>query len=139
RAGPLARIFAHNRDDVLSLAALVGWFGAALSDAPALRAEEWAGLGRLWEPIDADRGLACYRTALDAGLDGDAAHWVRLRLAWREKRAARWASAGALWGAARQPDLFDPPPWGELAEFHEHRAREFSAPRARLTHPPPPA
>src|SRR5439155_533444 len=30
RAAPLARVFAHNRDDVLSLAALVGWFGAAL-------------------------------------------------------------------------------------------------------------
>src|SRR5207245_11750591 len=49
RAAPLARVFAHNRDDVLSLAALVGWFGVALGAAPALRAEEWAGLGRLWE------------------------------------------------------------------------------------------
>src|SRR5437870_2247980 len=57
RAAPLARVFAHNRDDVLSLAALVGWFGAALGAAPALRAEEWAGLGRLWEPVDLERGL----------------------------------------------------------------------------------
>src|SRR5207244_151239 len=39
-AGPLARVFAHNRDAVLSLAALVGWFGVALGEAPALRAEE---------------------------------------------------------------------------------------------------
>ena len=133
RAGPLARIFAHNRDDVLSLAALVGWFGAALSDAPALRAEEWAGLGRLWEPIDAHRGLACYRTALDSGLDGDAAHWVRLRLAWWEKRASRWDSACELWDAARQRDLFDPRPWEELAKFHEHRARDFLAARTVVT------
>jgi hypothetical protein len=130
RAAPVARIFAHNRDDVLSLAALVGWFGAALGDAPALRAEEWAGLGRLWEPVDLERGLECYRAALEAGLDGEAAHGVRLRLAWWEKRAARWETACALWDAARQRDLFDPRPWEELAKFHEHRARDFATARA---------
>jgi tetratricopeptide (TPR) repeat protein len=133
RASPMARIFAHNRDDVLSLAALIGWFGAALGEAPNLRAEEWAGLGRLWEPVDLDRGLDCYRAALDAGLDGDAAHWVRLRLAWWEKRAARWDTACALWEEARQRELFDPRPWEELAKFHEHRARDFSAARAIVT------
>jgi uncharacterized protein YprB with RNaseH-like and TPR domain len=133
RAAPLARIFAHNRDDVLSLAALVGWFGAALSEAPALRAEEWAGLGRLWEPVDVERGLGCYRAALEAGLGGDAAHRVRLRLAWWEKRAARWETACELWDAARQCDLFDPRPWEELAKFHEHRARDFTAARAVVT------
>jgi uncharacterized protein YprB with RNaseH-like and TPR domain len=130
RASPLVPVFAHNRDDVLSLAALVGWFGAALGEAPALRAEEWAGLGRLWEPVDADRGLECYRAALDAGLDGEAAHRVRLRLAWWEKRAARWDTACALWESARQRELFDPRPWEELAKFHEHRARDFAAARA---------
>jgi len=130
RAAPLVPVFAHNRDDVLSLAALVGWFGAALGEAPALRAEEWAGLGRLWEPVDADRGLECYRAALDAGLDGEAAHRVRLRLAWWEKRAARWDTACALWESARQRELFDPRPWEELAKFHEHRARDFAAARA---------
>ena len=130
RAAPMARIFAHNRDDVLSLAALVGWFGAALGEAPTLRAEEWAGLGRLWEPVDLERGLGCYRAALAAGLRDDAAHWVQLRLAWWEKRAARWATACALWEAARQRELFDPRPWEELAKFHEHRARDFAAARA---------
>jgi uncharacterized protein len=133
RAAPLTRIFEHNRDDVLSLAALVGWFGAALSEAPALRAEEWAGLGRLWEPVDLERALGCYRAALDAGLSGEAAHWVRLRLAWWEKRAARWQTACELWDAARQRELFDPRPWEELAKFHEHRARDFAAARAVIT------
>src|SRR5213078_4788033 len=69
------------------LAALVGWFGVALGEAPALRAEEWAGLGRLWEPVVVDRGLGCYRVALEA----------------------------------------------ELAQFHEHRARDFAAARAVVT------
>jgi len=130
RAAPLTRIFEHNRDDVLSLAALVGWFGAALREAPALRAEEWAGLGRLWEPVDLERALGCYRAALDAGLSGEAAHSVTLRLAWWEKRAARWQTACELWDAARQRELFDPRPWEELAKFHEHRARDFAAARA---------
>src|SRR5207249_3897660 len=133
RAAPLARVFAHNRDDVLSLAALVGWFGAALGAAPALRAEEWAGLGRLWEPVDLERGLGCYRSALEAGLAGEPAHWVRLRLAWWEKRAARWETACALWDVARQRELFDPRPWEELAKFQEHRARDFAAARVVVT------
>jgi len=133
RAGPLARVFAHNRDDVLSLAALLGWFGAALGEAPALRAEEWAGLGRLWEPVNLERALGCYRVALEAGLAGEAAHRVRLRLAWWDKRAARWETACALWDAARQREGFDPRPWEELAKFHEHRARDFAAARAVVT------
>ena len=130
RAAPLARVFDHNRHDVLSLVALLGWFGRALARHDHLGAEDLAGLGRLWEPVDLERGLGCYRVALDAGLRGDAAHWVRLRLAWWEKRAARWATACALWDAARQRDLFDPRPWEELAKFHEHRARDFAAARA---------
>ena len=130
RAGPLARVFAHNRDDVLSLAALLGWFGAALGEAPALRAEEWAGLGRLWEPLDLGRALGCYRVALAAGLAGATAHRVRLRLAWWEKRAARWETACALWESARAHSIFDPRPWEELAKFYEHRARDFAAARA---------
>jgi uncharacterized protein YprB with RNaseH-like and TPR domain len=143
RAAPLAAVFDHNRDDVLSLAALLGWFGAALGETtiecggpemaptpPWLRAEEWAGLGRLWEPVDLERALACYRTALDAGLAGEAAHRVRLRLAWWEKRAARWEAACALWETARTQSAFDPRPWEELAKFHEHRARDLTAARA---------
>jgi hypothetical protein len=98
-----------------------------------LRAEEWAGLGRLWEPVDVDRGVACYRAALDAGLEGEAAHWVRLRLALWEKRAARWETACELWDAARQCELFDPRPWEELAKFHEHRARDLATARAVVT------
>lgn len=127
RAPPLARVFAHNRDDVLSLAALLGWFGQALGETPSMSAGEWAGLGRLWEPVDVERALACYRTALDRGIDGEHAHVVRLRLAWWEKRAARWDSACELWETAARHGAFDPRPWEELAKFHEHRRRDFAA------------
>jgi uncharacterized protein len=127
RASPLTRVFTHNRDDVLSLAALLSWFGQALGDAPSLSSGEWAGLGRLWEDVDLDRALVCYRTALERGLDGEHGHVVRLRLAWWEKRAARWEEACALWETAARRAAFDPRPWEELAKFHEHRRRDLMA------------
>lgn len=127
RASPLARVFAHNRDDILSLAALLGWFAGALGQAPSISAAEWAGLGRLWEPVDVERALVCYRTALDGGLAGEHAHFVRLRLAWWEKRASRWDAACELWETAARHGAFDPRPWEELAKFHEHRRRDFAA------------
>jgi hypothetical protein len=130
RAAPLRRVFEHNRADVLTLVALVGWFGRALADGAAVRPEEMAGLGRLWEPVDLERGLACYRTALAGDLPEPVARWARLRLAWWEKRAARWESACTLWEAARAHEVFDPRPWEELAKYHEHRARDLAAARA---------
>jgi uncharacterized protein len=130
RATPLRRIFEHNRADVLTLVALVGWFGRALAEGANVQPEELAGLGRLWEPVDLERALTCYRAALDRGLPEPIARWARLRLAWWEKRAARWDAACTLWEAARAHEVFDPRPWEELAKYHEHRARDLSAARA---------
>jgi uncharacterized protein YprB with RNaseH-like and TPR domain len=133
RAAPLRRVFEHNRSDVLSLVALVSWFGRALAGESPVRPEELAGLGRLWEPVDLERGLACYRAALEAGLPESVARWARLRLAWWEKRAARWEAARTLWEAARGHQVFDPRPWEELAKYHEHRARDLATAREVVT------
>jgi uncharacterized protein len=130
RAAPLRRVFEHNRADVLTLVALLGWFGRALAAGAGLRSEELAGLGRLWEPVDLEKSLACYRAALADGLPEPVARWTRLRLAWWEKRAARWEAACTLWEAARAREVFDPRPWEELAKYHEHRARDLAAARA---------
>jgi uncharacterized protein YprB with RNaseH-like and TPR domain len=130
----LAAVFSHNRHDVLSLVALLGWFARVLAgDECGLRPEEQAGLGRLWERADLDRSRGCYEAALAAGLAGDAARWVRLRLALWEKRCARWEAACALWEAAARECAFDPRPWEELAKFHEHRRRDAQAARAIVT------
>jgi uncharacterized protein YprB with RNaseH-like and TPR domain len=126
--GRLRAVFAHNRDDVLSLVALLGWFVGALADDPTpLGPEELAGVGRLWERGDPERSAAYYRAALAAGLAGPFAHQVRLRLAWWAKRQARWEVACALWEAAIRAEPFDPRPWEELAKFHEHRLRDVAA------------
>jgi len=130
RAAPLGRVLAHNRDDILTLVGLLGWFGGALSARAEMTAAELGGLGRLWEPVDVERALACYRAALAAGLTGVPAQAVRLRLARWEKRLARWEAARSLWEAAVRHATFDPRPWEELAKFHEHRCRDFVTARA---------
>jgi len=130
RAAPLVRVFAHNRDDILSLVALVGWFGVALTDHGHLDAGQLAGVGRLWEAVDPERAAACYRAALASGLPGAVGQRLRLRLARWEKRAARWDAARELWEAASRHAGFDLVPWEELAKFHEHRRRAPAAARA---------
>jgi tetratricopeptide (TPR) repeat protein len=82
------------------------------------------------EATDAERSLACYRRALDAGLAPPSRERLLLRLALGEKRRARWDEARALWeAAARSPRAFDPRPWEEIAKVHEHRRRDLHAAR----------
>jgi uncharacterized protein YprB with RNaseH-like and TPR domain len=130
--GALARVFAHNRSDVLSLVALTAWLARALDapEAAALAPEELAGLGRVWERADVPRALEHYRRALDGGLSGLEGQRVRLRLAWWEKRYAQWDAARALWEVATETGAFDPRPWEELAKLYEHQRRDFPVARA---------
>jgi uncharacterized protein len=129
QAAPLTRVLAHNRDDVLSLAGLLGWLVEA-HGRTTVRPHELAGLGALWDGIDAERSVTLYRAALVAGLEGQIAQRVRLRLAWWEKRRACWTDACALWELATRGDVFDHRPWEELAKFHEHRSRDAERARA---------
>lgn len=129
--GALPRVFSHNRLDVLSLVALTARLARAL-EAPGecgLTAGEYAGLGRLWERSDPERTRACYGEALARGLAGAEGDRVRLRLAWWEKRQARWEAARRLWEVATAGPAFDPRPWEELAKYHEHRGRDFASAR----------
>jgi hypothetical protein len=132
RPEELPRVFEHNRHDILSLAALTGWVADAVVRAPVpdFEPEALAGLGRLLEPTEPERGLACYRMALDSGLPTPFRERLLLRLAQSEKRRARWDEARALWeAAARGPRDFDPRPWEEIAKVHEHRRRDLPAAR----------
>ena len=133
RPGELPRVFEHNRHDILSLAALTGWVADAATRAPAgdIAPDELAGLGLLWEARDAARGEACLREALARGIAGIARARLLARLAWREKRRARWSEARALWDElARGQRIFDPRPWEEMAKIDEHRLRDWSGAQA---------
>jgi uncharacterized protein YprB with RNaseH-like and TPR domain len=126
RAAPLSRVFEHNRDDVLSLAVLLGWFARALTADADLGPGELAGVGHLWQRCDPGRAAVYYERALEAGLAGEEGHRVRLRLARWQKQQARWSEACALWREASAARVFDVTPWEELAKYHEHRQRDFT-------------
>jgi uncharacterized protein YprB with RNaseH-like and TPR domain len=130
RPGDIPRVFAHNRHDILSLAALTGWVAGAVARAPAPELAPWElmGLGALLETAEPTRGEACYRMALERGLPSPARERLLARMAYREKRRRRWDEARALWlelAVVRAP--FDPRPWEEMAKIDEHRRRDLPA------------
>ena len=116
----LARVFEHNRQDIVSLAAL------------AVLACQWVEEGRAEDPRDVfslarvlerarlyDRSEAEYRRALDLG-PGALRGPALLRLAWRAKRAGEHDRAAALWAEAGEAGEVEG--WRELAMHHEHRS-----------------
>jgi len=124
-ARALARVFEHNRQDIVSLAAL------------AVLACQWVEEGRAEDPRDVyslarvlerarlyERSDAEYRRAL--ALDpGPLRGAALMRLAARARRAGEPAIAAALWEeAAESGELLA---LRELAVHHEHRRREPGA------------
>jgi len=119
----LARVFEHNRQDIVSLAAL------------AVLACQWVEEGRAEDPRDVfslarvlerarlyERCEAEYRRTLELG-PGALRGPALLRLAWRAKRAGEHARAAELWGKAGEAGEVEA--WRELAMHHEHRTRDI--------------
>ena len=119
----LARVFEHNRQDIVSLAAL------------AVLACQWVEDGRAEDPRDVyslarvlerarlyERSEAEYRRALELG-PGSLRGPTLLRLAWRAKRAGEPERAAALWAEAGEAGEVEG--WRELAMHHEHRSRDL--------------
>ena len=132
RPGPIARVFAHNETDILSLVALAGWHARAVHDPKALglSPEEWVGLGRIWERVDWERALDCHMEAFRGGLPGELRRRLAKRLAHGEKRRGRWEEARQLWEECIAHEKgFDPTPWEELAKHYEHRSKRYAAAR----------
>jgi uncharacterized protein YprB with RNaseH-like and TPR domain len=121
----LARVFEHNRQDIVSLAAL------------AVLACQWVEEGRAEDPRDVyslarvlerarlyERSETEYRRALTLGA-GHLRGPALLRLAWRAKRAGDHDRAAGLWEEAGEAG--EPEGWRELAIHHEHRTRDLDA------------
>jgi tetratricopeptide (TPR) repeat protein len=121
----LAKVFEHNRQDIVSLAAL------------AVLACQWVEEGRAEDPRDVyslarvlerarlyDRSEAEYRRALDLG-PGALRGATLLRLAWRAKRSGEHERAARLWAEAGEAGEVEG--WRELAMHHEHRSRDLDA------------
>jgi hypothetical protein len=126
---PLPRMFAHNRWDLVALAALAARAEHLLAGPdPRHDPLEWLGAARWLERRDPARSAGFYEAALGADVRGSA----RCRAAWRLgrlwRRAGRVAEAMGLWQAAVASD--PAPPLGllvDLAKLCEHRARDWVA------------
>jgi hypothetical protein len=121
----MARVFEHNRQDIVSLAAV------------AVLACQWVEEGRAEDPRDVyslarvleraqlyERSDACYRRALDLGA-GDLEGPTLLRLAWRARRTGGYEDAARLWERAGEAGEWEG--WRELAKHHEHRTHDLDA------------
>jgi uncharacterized protein len=121
-ARALARVFRHNRDDIVSLAAL------------SLLACQWVEEGRAEDPRDVlslarvlerarlyERSRGHYRRAAEQGT-GALRTAALLGLAARAKRAGDHDEAAGLWAAAAESG--EPSALQELAMDHEHRRHD---------------
>jgi uncharacterized protein YprB with RNaseH-like and TPR domain len=124
-ARALARVFEHNRQDILSLAALAVLACQWVDENQAEDPRDVFSLARVLERARLyDRCQDEYRRALalDPGpLKGPAL----LRLAWRAKRAHDWDAAVALWKEAAEAGEIEA--LRELAMHYEHRVRDYPA------------
>jgi hypothetical protein len=121
----LARVFEHNRQDIVSLAALAALACRWVEDELAEDPRDVFSLGRVLERARLfERCEQAYRRVLAAG-GGPLRGPALLRLAWRAKRAGDWTRAVSLWeqaGAAGEPEGLR-----ELAMHHEHRTHDLAA------------
>jgi uncharacterized protein YprB with RNaseH-like and TPR domain len=124
-ARALKRIFDHNRQDIVSLAAL------------AILACQWVEEGRAEDPRDVvslarvleraqlyGRSEAEYRRALDRA-EGPLRRQALVRLAFRAKRSGDFEVAMGLWQEAADEGAIEA--CRELAVHHEHRTRDLHA------------
>src|SRR5581483_7094457 len=126
---PVAQVFAHNRDDVLSLAALIGRLGRLLDDplAAGRRAEDLLAVGRLYEEQGlGEEALACYERGAQLAQSSPQRCALLTRLAALYKRRGERVRAVALWRELALSGLGDDvSALVELAKHHEHRERDY--------------
>lgn len=127
-AGPLRRVFTHNRHDLLSLVTLASQLGRRLADPLTcnLGALELLAIARLYEEIGSrDEACACLEVALEH-TEQPLRGRVQLLLALYCKRAGHRERAFELW---RELTLGPQAPISlvELAKHHEHQRRDPNA------------
>jgi hypothetical protein len=119
----LARVFEHNRQDIVSLAALAVLACQWVEESRAEDPRDVLSLGRVLERGRRyERSEACYWRAVAAGAE-EVRGPALLRLASRAKRTGDHTRAAELWAAAGAAG--EPSAWRELAMHHEHRSRDL--------------
>jgi len=125
RIGPLASVFRHNADDILSLVGVLESVAALLSRAD-LEAPDAAAVARWWElENEPGRATALYRSALPGLEEGEDWSWAAGRYAMLLKRAGARKEAVAVW--RRLWSEGDRGAGIEIAKYLEHEARDLPA------------
>lgn len=131
RSGDASRIppiFVHNRNDILSLAALAIHASELVEEGsePDHPVDDFS-LGRIFERAgEPDRSMQHYTRALDGGVGGSVRRRSLRQLALHYKRREDWEQATALWrdlSAEDGPEAIEA--LEELAMHLEHRVRDF--------------
>jgi uncharacterized protein YprB with RNaseH-like and TPR domain len=121
----LARVFDHNRQDIVSLAALSVLACRWVEEGRAEDARDVYSLARVLERARRfERSEAEYERTLGKGA-GPLRGPALLRLAWRAKRRGDHTRAVSLWTQAGETGEVEA--WRELAMHHEHRLRDLDA------------
>ena len=118
RSGPLSRVLAHNRQDVVSLARL---HAAMVEDhaGPSGGQADLRRIGLAWQTVgEAPRAIRYWERHL-----GRLGETAQLELAAAYRRDGRWQEAERLWLSLYQDGC------GEaacaLSKYHEHRRRDY--------------
>jgi uncharacterized protein len=131
---PLRPVLAHNVEDIVTMAALLGVIQRAVAgweEDDAVDPYLVAGLGRTLAGMGrAEQAGRAYRRALSLGLDAESSNRVALDLSILLKRDGDWEGSVELWrrvaeGRGRIAALA----CVELAKFYEHRARVLDSAR----------
>jgi hypothetical protein len=133
----MARVFYHNREDIVNMAPLAAVLCAPFEPAgawvpePGLHPADWVSLGRCYEELDwQEASERAYRSALDAALPAELRGLALRRLGWLLKRQERRAEAVAIWHdwitSVPGPDVT---PYEELAKHHEWHEPDLEAAR----------
>lgn len=129
-ARPLAAVFEHNRQDLLSLATLVARLGRQFQDPfhPSVEdGRDLCSLGSVFESLGlADRAALCYERALALDLPRDLYGRAMVRLGNLYKRMRLREDAVALWRRLAEAGYgYTLVACVELAKHFEHAAREY--------------
>jgi tetratricopeptide (TPR) repeat protein len=127
-ARPLAGIFYHNANDILSLAGLFYYLARMLGDPsgdPALPGMDIAALARLYEELeDWITAIQLYERSLEQGLPRDFYVQTLSRFASLYRRQGNWDGAIYLWKKAAEQQQIEA--YIDLAKYYEHNQRDYN-------------
>ena len=132
-ARELVPVVAHNRVDMVSMAALLARACDSFSDwrSPTVHPAQVLGAARSFALAgEVETALAAYARSLELGLDGALQPLAQAPLSLAHKRRGAWPRAVDLWEVMRRRQGRGAV-WAlvELAKYHEHRAGEFHSAR----------